>query len=105
MYSTPGPTPDDVRAMTGVVVLDFGTNSCGYCQAAAPIILAALKSLQAELPLQHVQVEDGPGRKLGRSFRVKLWPTLIVLQDGREVARVVRPTSQAEIVEDLSKAS
>jgi thioredoxin 1 len=36
-------------------------------------------------------VEDGSGRPLGRSFGVKLWPTLIFLADGREVARLVRP--------------
>jgi thioredoxin 1 len=41
---------------------------------------------------QHVKVEDGAGRALGRSYRVKLWPTLVFLRDGQEVARLVRPT-------------
>jgi len=40
-------------------------------------------------------VEDGPGRPLGRSYRVKLWPTLVFLQDGREVSRLVRPAGAA----------
>ena len=30
---------------------------------------------------------------LGRSFRVKLWPTLVFLRDGEEVARLVRPVT------------
>jgi len=47
--------------------------------------------------LRHLKVEDGPGRPLGRSFRVKLWPTLIFISHGREVARVVRPESVGEI--------
>jgi thioredoxin 1 len=34
---------------------------------------------------------DGAGRRLGRSFLVKLWPTLIFLRDGKEIARLVRP--------------
>jgi hypothetical protein len=34
---------------------------------------------------------------LGRSFKIKLWPTLIFLQDGRELARAVRPTSIDEL--------
>lgn len=41
--------------------------------------------------MRHLKIEDGPGRRLGRFFRVKLWPTLVFLQDGEEVARLVRP--------------
>lgn len=52
----------------------------------------AALSEHPEVPV--VWVEDGKGRPLGRSFRVKLWPTLIFLQDGAEVARVVRPTGR-----------
>ncbi len=48
----------------------------------------------------HIKIEDGRGKPLGRSFRVKLWPTLVLLQDGVEVARVVRPVA-AEQVERL----
>ena len=41
--------------------------------------------------IDHLRVEDGPGRRLGRTYRVKLWPTLVLLRDGCEIARVVRP--------------
>jgi thioredoxin 1 len=51
---------------------------------------------------QHLKVEDGPGRALGRSYRVKLWPTLLVLRDGQEVARVVRPTAVQDVLSALS---
>jgi thioredoxin 1 len=54
--------------------------------------------------VQHIKVEDGPGRKLGRSFKVKLWPTVVVLKDGQEVARVVRPVDSRELADALSKA-
>jgi thioredoxin 1 len=37
------------------------------------------------------------GILLGRSFRVKLWPTLIVVERGRELARVVRPEDVEQI--------
>ena len=39
----------------------------------------------------------GRGRPHGRSFRVKLWPTLVFLKDGQEVARVTRPASLDEV--------
>jgi thioredoxin 1 len=53
---------------------------------------------------QHLKVEDGPGRALGRSYRVKLWPTFLVLRDGVEVARVVRPTQADEMLDALRAA-
>jgi thioredoxin 1 len=48
------------------------------------------------------KVEDGKGRKLGRSYRVTLWPTLIFLNDGVEVARLVRPTDVDDIAHALA---
>ncbi len=85
---------DEVDALAGPVLLDFGTDWCGHCQFAAPLVREAL----AEYPdVRHIKVEDGPGRKLGRSFRVKLWPTLILMQDGAEAGRVVRPEQTAAI--------
>ena len=90
-----------VDAMPGIVVLDFGTNWCGYCRAAEPLIDAAFAGAQGA---RHLKVEDGPGRPLGRSFRIKLWPTVVVLKDGQEVARVVRPVSADEVRVALAQA-
>jgi thioredoxin 1 len=88
----------EIDARRGLMVVEFGANWCGHCQAAQPAIREAL----ADHPgLAHFKIEDGPGRRLGRSFRVKLWPTLILLRDGQEVARVVRPAGVAEIREAL----
>lgn len=93
-YSPTGPTREDVDATEGPLLLNFGTDWCGHCQLAAPAVEAALAQFPA---VQHLKVEDGQGRKLGRSFQVKLWPTLIALKDGVEVARVVRPTTAEEV--------
>jgi thioredoxin 1 len=49
----------------------------------------------------HLRVEDGRGRPLGRAFGVKLWPTLIFLHNGQELARVVRPTRPEVVLEAL----
>jgi thioredoxin 1 len=53
--------------------------------------------------VRHIKIEDGPGRRLGRSFRIKLWPTLIFLNNGNEVARLVRPDNAAEISGALAR--
>ena len=101
-YQNPGPAREEIDATQGPVLLEFGTGWCGYCQGAAPHIAAAL----ADFPnVQHIKVEDGPGRPLGRSFRVKLWPTAIFLNDGQEVARAVRPESADELRSALEHIS
>jgi thioredoxin 1 len=88
------PARDDVDALTGATVIEFGAAWCGVCRATQPAIAAAL----AQHPVvRHLKIEDGPGRPLGRSFGVKLWPTLVFLRDGRETARLVRPRDAATI--------
>jgi thioredoxin 1 len=72
----------------GSVLLEFGADWCGFCKVAQPAIAAALSRRP---DVWHVKVADGPGKPLGRSYQVKLWPTLIVLLDGAEVARLVAP--------------
>jgi thioredoxin 1 len=95
-YSPQAPSRATVDALPGVTVVEFGTNWCGFCQGAQASIA---KAFEPHAGTRHLKVEDGPGRPLGRSFKVTLWPTLIFLRDGAEVARVVRPANAAEIAE------
>ncbi len=99
-YAVDQPTRSDIDALSGAAVIEFGTDWCGYCRAAQPLIAAAFTE-HPQVP--HLKVEDGPGRALGRSFGVKLWPTLVFLRDGREVARLVRPGDPAAVGEALQK--
>ena len=78
----------------GSTVLEFGAGWCPICRAARPAIDAALAGRPA---LRHRWVEDGPGRPLGRSFRIKLWPTLVLVRDGVELGRSVRPVDEHEV--------
>ena len=93
-YKESAPTRAEIDGLAGPALLEFGTNWCGYCRAAQSPLAQAYADY-GQVP--HYKVEDGPGRLLGRSFRVKLWPTLVFLRDGKEVARVVRPDSAADI--------
>jgi thioredoxin 1 len=86
------PARAEVDALSGPAIIEFGSWSCGICRAAQPAIEAA-RAAYPRLP--HIKIEDGRGRPLGRSFGVKLWPTLIFLLDGRETARLVRPAGSA----------
>ncbi len=93
-YRPEAPERSEVDVIPGLLLLEFGANWCGHCQAAQP----AIQSVLAKHPdLDHRKIEDGPGRRLGRSFRVKLWPTLILLRDGQEIGRTVRPATVDDI--------
>lgn len=83
-----------VEAGRGLLLLDFGTEWCGHCMAAR----AAVDAWTAAHPgVRHLRIEDGPGRPLGRSFRIKLWPSLVLLRDGMELERVVRPRQARDL--------
>jgi thioredoxin 1 len=100
-YAAVEPPRSEVDAVDGSVLIEFGAPWCPHCIAAqAPLAQA----LAARDGIAHYKIEDGPGRPLGRSFRVKLWPTLVLLRDGVEVARAVRPTSADEIERALFSA-
>jgi thioredoxin 1 len=83
-------TRQDVDQLPGAVLLEFGASWCGHCQALRP----TLDELLSQYPhVRHISIEDGPGRPLGRSFRVKLWPTFVFLRDGKVAHRIVRPSA------------
>ena len=93
-YLEQEPKREEVDALPGPTLLEFGSPWCGWCRRAQPLIA---EGLAAYPRVRHIKVADASGKRLGRSFRVKLWPTLVFLRDGREVAKLVRPDDAAEI--------
>src|SRR3954463_1665530 len=90
-YAAQEPTRAEVDALTGPVLVEFGAPWCPHCQAVQP----QLADLFKQFPnVRHIKVEDGRGKPLGRSFRVKLWPNLVFLRDGQVVQQMARPGSR-----------
>ena len=85
------PTREEIDRTQGPVVLEFGAEWCEFCQATRPVFAALRKEYPA---IRHVRVEDGKGKPLGRSFKVKLWPTFVFLRDGRVLGQAVRPSAE-----------
>ena len=99
-YSASEPSREEIDRISGPVVLEFGSPTCGYCHAAQPAIATAFAGHEH---VHHVKVADGRGRRLGRSFGVKLWPTLVFMKGGKEVARLVRPRDAESIRDALRR--
>ena len=81
------------------------------CLSLAPVgaAIARQSTIKSELShfpnIRHIKIEDGKGRRLGRSFQVKLWPTLILMKDGIEVKRLVREIDAGELKSGLALIS
>ena len=99
-YTAEAPSRAGIDALAGPAVVEFGTAWCGWCRAAQPLIASAFAG---HAGVRHLKIEDGRGRPLGRSFGVKLWPTLIFLVDGSEAARLVRPAQADAIARALAQ--
>jgi thioredoxin 1 len=88
------PTREEINALKDATMLEFGASWCGYCKAAQSTITSELSHFPN---IRHIKIEDGKGRRLGRSFHVKLWPTLIFMKDGVELKRLVREIEATEL--------
>lgn len=99
-YLQQEPKREEVDALRGPTLVEFGSPWCGWCRRAQPLIADELANHPR---VRHLKIADASGRRLGRSFRVKLWPTLVFLSEGKETARVVRPASSNEIAEALAQ--
>ncbi len=98
-YLTVEPTRDEIDHLHEPTLLEFGAPWCGHCLSAQPLIASVFEQYAN---VNHIKVEDGKGKPLGRSFRVTLWPTLIFLRDGKEITRLVRPIDKKLIQEAFS---
>jgi thioredoxin 1 len=99
-YATVEPKRAEVDAMEGATLLEFGSPRCGWCRRAQPLIAEALERHPG---VRHIKIADASGKRLGRSFGVKLWPTLVFISQGREIARLVRPADTNEIRQALDQ--
>jgi thioredoxin 1 len=84
------PTRDEVDRLPELVMLEFGASWCPYCIEMMPVVA---QLLEQNPHIRHIQVEDGRGKPLGRSFRVKLWPNFVLMRDGQVFRQMARPSA------------
>jgi thioredoxin 1 len=100
VYASTEPSRVEIDRLHGPAVIEFGASWCGHCRALQPKLAGAFADHRG---VRHIKIADGSGRPLGRSFRVKLWPTLVFLRDGQEIARLVRPADERTIRQAIER--
>ena len=89
-YRDDEPSREEIDQTSGLLLLEFGASWCGHCRELSPTV----EALVGQHPqVHHLRIADGRGKPLGRSFRVKLWPTLVFLRDGNVEMQLVRPSA------------
>ena len=88
-------TREEIESLPGVTLLEFGAEWCPHCQAVQPLLKERLEGSS----VRHVKIADGKGKRLGRAFRVKLWPNFVLLKDGQVLEQLARPeTAELESI-------
>ena len=88
-YADVEPTRTEIDAIAGPLLLEFGAPWCPHCQE----VQSTLTELLGRFPeVRHVKIYDAKGQPLGRSFRVKLWPNLVFMRDGKVARQMARPS-------------
>jgi len=68
------------------LLVDFWAPWCGPCQMMAPAFEEAARQLEPEVRLIKVNTEEAP--QLAARFGIRSIPTLMLMQSGREKARI-----------------
>lgn len=79
------------------VLVDFWAPWCGPCRMMAPAFEAAAKRLAPQFRLLKVNTEEE--QALASRFAIRSIPTLILFQEGREVARMSGAMSEEQLVQ------
>ena len=83
-----------IRQETPVLV-NFRAPHCVYCRKIDAAYDRLARNLEGKLAVTAVNIDDHP--ELAREQEIEVVPTLVLYQNGRELASIVAPESQSMI--------
>jgi thioredoxin 2 len=90
--------PEAASAVT--VLVDLWAPWCGPCRFVAPVLQEMSREFAGRLKVVKVNVDENP--QLARRFDARSIPTLVVLQNGREVDRIVGAMPKPQLTVRIS---
>lgn len=84
------------------VLLDLWAPWCGPCGTLAPVIEELARDLAGRVKVVKLNVDENPGT--AARFGVQSIPTLLVLEHGKELERIVGAQPKAVIAERLERS-
>ena len=88
---------------TTPVLVDFWADWCAPCHAVAPHLAKVIGDFAGRVRLAKVEVDEGENMKLAGRYKVRGFPTVMLLRDGIELARFSGARPAQWIVEWLDQ--
>jgi thioredoxin 1 len=86
----------EVLDVEGPVLVKLSTAWCPPCRALEPHVAAVAREYAGRLKVVAVDAEDAP--QVATRFAVRAFPTVVLVKNGREVARQVGAVPKARLV-------
>ncbi len=84
---------------SSLVLLDLWAPWCGPCRMVAPVLEKLAARYAGRLKVVKVNVDDNPGT--ARSYDASSIPTLVMIRDGKAVARVIGAQPEPALVAQI----
>jgi thioredoxin 1 len=90
-----------LETSTKPVFLDFWADWCGPCKMLGPTFERLADKFGAQVTFAKVNVDENPD--IANKFAIRSIPTLVLLQDGNVVEKIVGLRSEQELTQVLSR--